>query len=201
VAHQLHLTGDEAADRMLSDDPLALVIGMLLDQQFPMERAFAAPAELARRLGVGHLDAVSLATMDPDRLAEAFAERPALHRYPGSMAGRVAALSKVVADRFEGDASRLWSTASTGDQLVDTLTSLPGFGTRKAKIFAALLGKQLGVRPRGWRQASDPYGTAGTRLSIADVVGPESLAEVRSEKQRIKRAAAAASTGRRRVAG
>lgn len=187
----LHLTGDAAADRLLSEDPLALVTGMLLDQQFPMERAFAAPAELLRRLDRPGLDAGELAAMDPERLVEVFATRPALHRYPGSMARRVHALAQVVHDQYGDGAANIWLGAATGPQLLGRVNTLPGFGERKARIFVALLGKQLGVRPRGWRQASSPFGDPGTSLSIADVTGPESLASVRATKQAQKQAAKA----------
>jgi uncharacterized HhH-GPD family protein len=185
----LHLSGDPQADRLLTEDPLALVIGMLLDQQFPMERAFASPAELARRLGVQRLDPGALARMDPERLADLFAERPALHRYPRSMARRVQDLSAVIEERLGGDTAALWTRPQSGRELVDELESLPGFGNRKARIFCALLGKQLGVQPPGWREASEPYGEEGSFRSIADVVSEESLAEVRAVKQTAKQAA------------
>jgi len=185
----LHLSGDPEADRLLTEDPLALVIGMLLDQQFPMERAFASPAELARRLGVARLDPGALARMDPERLAAIFAERPALHRYPKSMAGRVQDLCAVIEEQLGGDTTALWTRPESGRELVDELESLPGFGNRKARIFCALLGKQLGVQPPGWREASEPYGEAGSFRSIADVVNAESLAEVRAVKQAVKQAA------------
>ena len=191
---ELHLSGDPEADRLLSEDPLALVIGMLLDQQFPMERAFASPAELARRLGVQRLDPGALARTDPERLADLFAERPALHRYPRSMARRVQDLSAVIDEQLGGDTTALWTRPQSGRELVDELESLPGFGNRKARIFCALLGKQLGVRPPGWREASDPYGEAGSFRSIADVVNQESLAEVRAVKQAVKQAAKRAAT-------
>ncbi len=191
---ELHLSGDPEADRLLSEDPLALVIGMLLDQQFPMERAFASPAELARRLGVQRLDPGALARTDPERLADLFAERPALHRYPRSMARRVQDLCAVIDEQLGGDTTALWTRPQSGRELVDELESLPGFGNRKARIFCALLGKQLGVRPPGWREASDPYGEAGSFRSIADVVNQESLAEVRAVKQAVKQAAKRAAT-------
>ncbi len=180
----LQLTGDEAADDLLSTDPLALLVGMLLDQQFPMERAFAAPKELARRLGTARLDAAALAGADPEALAATFAARPALHRYPAVMARRTQALATVVAEDCAGDAAALWRGATSGPELVARLEALPGFGARKARIFAALLGKQLGVRPPRWRQACHPFGEEGTRLSIADVVDGDTLAEVRAEKRR-----------------
>ncbi len=187
----LHLSGDPEADQLLTEDPLALVIGMLLDQQFPMERAFASPAELARRLGVRRLDPGALARMDPERLAELFAERPALHRYPKSMARRVQDLCAVIDEQLGGDTTALWTRPESGRELVDELESLPGFGNRKARIFCALLGKQLGVQPPGWREASEPYGEEGSFRSIADVVNGESLAQVRAVKQAAKRAAKA----------
>ena len=167
----LHLTGDNEADAVLSRDPLALLIGMVLDQQVPLERAFSAPAELARRLG-GSLDAAAIAAMDPDELAAVFKERPALHRFPGSMAARVQAVCRIVVEEYGGKADAVWKGARSGEELVDRLTALPGFGEQKARIFAALLGKQLGVRPAGWREATAPFGAAGTYLSVADIPTP-----------------------------
>jgi uncharacterized HhH-GPD family protein len=188
AAPKLHLSGDRQADALLSKDPLALLIGMVLDQQIPLERAFAAPAELASRLG-GPYDAARLAGMDPDTLAAVFSTPPALHRFPGSMAARVQALCAVVVDRYGGDASRVWRDAPDASQLLSNVKELPGFGEQKARIFVALLGKQLGVRPEGWEAASSPFGDPGTFRSIADIVGPESLAEVRAFKQQMKAAA------------
>ncbi|HUZ08660.1 MAG TPA: HhH-GPD-type base excision DNA repair protein [Acidimicrobiales bacterium] len=188
AARKLHLSGDRGADALLSKDPLALLIGMVLDQQIPLERAFAAPAELARRLG-GAYDATSLAAMDPDELGAVFAARPALHRFPGSMAARVQALCVVVVDQYGGDASRVWRDAPDGKALLVAVKALPGFGEQKARIFVALLGKQLGVRPKGWEQASSPFGDPGSFRSIADIVDPESLAGVRAFKQQMKAAA------------
>src|ERR1700691_5416545 len=156
----IHLTGDDEADALLSKDPLALLIGMVLDQQIPMERAFWAPAELARRLGAP-LDAAAIAAVDPDRLVELFKERPALHRSPGSLAGRVQAVCRIVVDQYGGKAGALWSKLPDGDTLIARLTALPGFGEQKARIFAALLGKQLGIQPEGWRQATAPFGKEG----------------------------------------
>jgi uncharacterized HhH-GPD family protein len=181
----IHLTGDEEADALLSQDPLALLIGMVLDQQIPMERAFWAPAELARRLG-GPLNAAEIAAMDPEEFARLFKERPALHRFPGSMAGRVQAACRIVADDYGGKAGALWSKLPDGQALIDRLTSLPGFGEQKARIFAALLGKQLGVQPTGWREATSPFGQEGSYISVADITGPESLAKVRAHKQAMK---------------
>jgi uncharacterized HhH-GPD family protein len=180
-----YLSGDEAADELLSADPLALLLGMVLDQQIPMERAFWAPAELSRRLGAP-LDAAAIASMDPDRLVELFKERPALHRFPGAMAGRVQAVCRIVVDEYGGRAGALWTKLPDGDTLIARLTSLPGFGEQKARIFAALLGKQLGVQPEGWREATAPFGKEGSYMSVADITGPESLAKVRAHKQKIK---------------
>jgi uncharacterized HhH-GPD family protein len=181
----LHITGDPEADSLLSEDPLALIIGMLLDQQVTMEKAFSSPAELARRLG-GPLDAATIAAMPREQLTELFKERPALHRYPGSMAGRVQELCRVIAEDYGGQADAIWRDATSGEELVERLNSLPGFGERKAKIFAALLGKQLGVDPKGWQEATAPYGDAGAFLSVADITSPETLAKVRTNKRAIK---------------
>ena len=181
----IHLTGDKEADALLSKDPLALLIGMVLDQQIPMERAFWAPAELARRLG-GPLNAAEIAAADPDEFAALFKERPALHRFPGAMAGRVQAVCAIVADEYGGKAAGLWGTVADGQTLIGRLTALPGFGEQKARIFAALLGKQLGVQPEGWRAATSPFGEAGSYISVADITGPESLAKVRAHKQALK---------------
>jgi uncharacterized HhH-GPD family protein len=181
----LHITGDPEADSFLSDDPLALIIGMLLDQQVTMEKAFSSPAELARRLG-SPLDAAAIAAMPLERLTELFKERPALHRYPGSMAGRVQDLCRVIAEDYGGHTDAIWKDVKSGDELVARLTSLPGFGVQKAKIFAALLGKQLGVGPKGWQEATAPYGEVDAFLSVADITSPESLEKVRANKRAIK---------------
>ncbi len=190
AATALHLSGDPEADAVLSRDPLALLIGMLLDQQVTIEKAFSSPAELARRLG-GSLHAATIAAMDPDALADAFKERPALHRFPESMARRVQDLCRVVAEDYGGRAEAIWEATPTGAELVARLKALPGFGERKAKIFAALLGKQLGVRPDGWRAATIPYGDAGTFLSVADIRDRKSLEKVRTTKKAMKAAARA----------
>jgi uncharacterized HhH-GPD family protein len=184
----LRLTQDPDADALLSRDPLALLVGMLLDQQFPMERAFASPYLLTQRLSVDHLDAGAIAAHDPDALAKVMAGPPALHRYPAAMAGRVQALCQLVAERWGGDAAELWRTAATGRELLARLRTLPGFGEQKARIFVALLGKQLGVRPPGWREAAGAYGEEGSHRSIADVTDAESLAQVRAFKQAAKAA-------------
>jgi uncharacterized HhH-GPD family protein len=186
----LYLSGDPDADGLLADDPLALVIGMVLDQQIPLERAFRSPYDLKERLG-GTLDAAAIAAMDPDALAAVFAERPALHRFPSSMAGRVQEVCRLVVDEYGGDAAAIWTSAADGKQLLANVRALPGFGVQKARIFIALLGKQLAVRPTGWRQASTPFGDDGTHLSIADIDSPATLEKVRRHKQQMKAAAKA----------
>jgi uncharacterized HhH-GPD family protein len=190
----LQLAQEPEADDLLDRDPFALLMGMLLDQQFPMERAFAAPAGLARRLGVDRLDPAAIAGHDPEALAALFAGPPALHRYPAAMAARVQALAALVLDRYGGDASALWRDAPDGATLVRRLTALPGFGTQKAQIFTALLGKQRGVTPSGWREASGAYGEEGTFRSVADVVDAASLQRVREFKQQAKAEKKAART-------
>ena len=162
---------------------------MLLDQQIPMERAFAGPATIARRLDVPRLDPVQIAAMGEEEFAMALSEPPAVHRFPGSMAGRIQSLARVVVDRYGGDAAAVWTTADTGEDLVTRLAALPGFGPQKAQIFTALLGKQCGVQPDGWRDAAGSYGQDGSRRSVADVTGPESLTEVRAFKKALKAAA------------
>ena len=184
----LCLAQNADADALLDRDPLALIVGMLLDQQVPMERAFAAPAELARRLGGDRLDAAAIAAQDPEALVAIFATPPALHRYPKSMAARVQALAAAVVERYDGDVTALWSDATSGRELFARLTALPGFGTQKAQIFTALLGKQRGVTPDGWRDAAGGYGESGVYRSVADVVDGESLGRVREYKQAAKAA-------------
>jgi uncharacterized HhH-GPD family protein len=179
------VTGDDGVDQLVATDPLALVIGMVLDQQIPLEKAFRSPYDLRQRVG-GTLDAAALATMDPDALADIFSERPALHRFPRSMAGRVQSVCAVIVDTYGGDTSAIWTSASNGVQLLKNVKALPGFGDQKARIFVALLGKQFGVRPTGWRKVSAPYGEAGSFRSVADIDSPESLAKVRRFKQAAK---------------
>jgi len=189
VPTTLRLAQDADADALLARDPLALLVGMLLDQQFPMERAFAGPYLLARRLSLDTLDAGAIAAHDPDALAKVMAGPPAVHRYPAAMAGRVQALCRLVAEQWGGDAAELWRSAATGRELLARLRSLPGFGEQKARIFVALLGKQLGVQPPGWREAAGPYGEEGSHRSVADVTDADSLAQVRAFKQATKQAA------------
>jgi uncharacterized HhH-GPD family protein len=181
----LYLSGDEAADQLLSTDPLALLIGMILDQQVPLERAFRSPYDLRERLG-GHLDVATLASMDPEALAAVFSERPALHRFPKSMAGRVQEVCAVIVDTYGGDAAAIWTSAADGKELLANVKALPGFGEQKARIFVGLLGKQLGVRPPGWERAASPFGETGTFRSVADIDSPETLAKVRQYKQKMK---------------
>jgi uncharacterized HhH-GPD family protein len=190
----LALSGDPAADELLSREPLALLIGMVLDQQIPLEWAFKGPFVLRERLGAD-LDAAAIAAMDPEVLARAFSERPALHRYPGSMAKRVQELCRHIVDHHGGDAAQVWATAKTGDHLYRNIKALPGFGEQKARIFVALLGKQLGVRPQGWQKAAGDFGKARTFMSVADIVDPESLGKVRAYKQQKKAAAKAQKAG------
>ncbi|SNQ51340.1 Fe-S cluster assembly protein HesB [Frankia canadensis] len=189
----LHLSQIDEADELLTNDPLALLIGMVLDQQIPLERAFAAPLELTRRLGRG-LDAADLAAMDPEGLAAVFSVQPALHRFPAAMAQRTQKLSRIVIDSYGGDAAGVWTTATDGRQLLKQVAALPGFGTQKAKIFVALLGKQLGVTPPGWREACAPFGEDGSYRSVADITSPESRIKVRDFKKAMKAAAKASAT-------
>jgi uncharacterized HhH-GPD family protein len=180
---------DSAANELVRRDPLALLIAMLLDQQVPMEWAFAAPHRLAERLGVDRLDAQTIARYDPDALVEIFSMPPALHRFPGAMAARVQKLCQVIVDDFGGDPASVWTKAKTGAELFKRLKTLPGFGAQKAQIFAALLGKQFGVRPQGWREAAGSYGAEGVHHSVADVTDEASLAKVRDHKKQMKAAA------------
>ena len=183
----LTIAQDPVADRVLSEDPFALLVGMLLDQQFPMERAFAGPAKVLERFGT--LDPAAVAAADPEAFADLCATPPAVHRYGRSMAGRIQALAVVVRDEYGGDASALWRDAATGAELVGRVRALPGFGEQKAKIFTALLGKQLGVTPPGWEQACGAYAETGSYRSVADVVDPDSLQRVRDFKKAAKAAA------------
>ena len=186
---QLHITGDEAADALLSSDPFALLVGMLLDQQVPMETAFAGPAKIRDRLG--NLDPGTLAAADGDHLVDVFRQPPAVHRYPGSMAGRVQSLATAVQDEWGGDASAIWQRgAPDGDEVLKRLKALPGFGDQKARIFLALLGKRERFGGAGWREAAGAYGEDGYR-SVADITDPASLAKVRDFKRAAKAAAKA----------
>jgi uncharacterized HhH-GPD family protein len=183
----LHLTGDPDADALLDENPFALFIGVLLDQQVPMETAFAGPKKLLDRIGA--IDARQIADYDPEKFAALCAERPAVHRFPGSMAKRIQALAKEIVDRYDGDAAALWTQGNPdGTEVLRRLKGLPGFGEQKARIFLALLGKQYGVTPKGWRAAAGDYGKADTCMSVADIVDAGSLEQVRSYKKRLKAA-------------
>jgi uncharacterized HhH-GPD family protein len=189
---KLALSGNEEADELLSTDPLALPIGMVLDQQVPLEWAFSAPVLLKNRLG-GRLDAAEIAAMDPEKLGAVFMERPALHRFPAANAKRVQELCRIVVDEYGGDAAGVWRGVADGPELLRRVRALPGFGEQKAQIFVGLLGKQLGVRPGGWEEAAGKFGQPDTYMSVADIVDPVSLGKVRAYKQQMKAAAKAAS--------
>jgi uncharacterized HhH-GPD family protein len=181
---------DPTADRVLTESPFALLVGMMLDQQFPMERAFAGPAKILERFG--SIDAAAVAAADPEEFKALCSTPPAIHRFPGSMAERVQTLARLVVEEYDGDTARLWEEAASGKELMRRLTALPGFGKQKAQIFTALLAKQLGVRPEGWEAAAGGYAEAGAYRSVADVVDAESLGRVRAHKQEMKAAAKAA---------
>jgi uncharacterized HhH-GPD family protein len=179
----LSITGDPAADQVLTDDPFALLVGMMLDQQYPMEHAFRGPAKVLERFGT--LEPVRIAAADPEEFAALCATPPAIHRFPGSMAARLQTLAGIVAEKYDGDASRLWREATSGRDLLRRVMELPGFGKQKAQIFVALLAKQLDVRPEGWEQAVGDYAEDGYR-SVADVVDADSLQKVRDYKKQKK---------------
>lgn len=185
---KLQLVQDPGADALLDDNPFALLVGMLLDQQVPMETAFAGPKKIADRMG--GFDAGEIADYDPDKFAALCSEKPAIHRFPGSMAKRIQALAQIIVDRYDGDAARLWTAGEPdGPELLRRLEALPGFGEQKSRIFLALLGKQYGVLPAGWREAAGEFGRPGTHMSVADIVDARSLAQVRSHKKQMKAAA------------
>ena len=182
---QLHLVGDPAADQLLADEPLALLIGMLLDQQVPMETAFAGPKKLAERLGT--LDPDAIANADPEEFAAVVATKPAVHRFPGSMAKRIQALCAYLVAHYGGSAQAVWTKDDPdGKELLRRLKALPGYGDQKARIFVALLGKQFDIRPAGWREAAGAYGDHGARRSIADVTNEATRQEVRAFKKAAK---------------
>jgi uncharacterized HhH-GPD family protein len=191
---KLQLVQDPVADELLESNPFALLVGMMLDQQIPMEVAFAGPRKLAERMG--DLDARAIADYDPDAFVALFSEKPAVHRFPGSMAKRLQTLAQTVVDEYDGDVVALWTAGDPdGAEVFRRLKALPGFGEQKAKIFLALLGKQYGVTPEGWRAAAGDYGKAGTHMSVADVVDQGSLEKVRSYKKAAKAAAKAGAVG------
>src|SRR3954465_1171203 len=184
------LAQNPEADQLLTESPLALLIGMVLDQQIPLEWAFTGPLTLRQRLG-RDLDAADLAARDPDALAKVFATPPALHRFPGSMAGRVQQMCRVIADDYGNDATNVWAGVKDAAELLKRIEGLPGFGKMKAKIFLALLGKQLGVRPKGWREAAGEFGEDRSHNSVADITDGKSLEKVRAYKKEMKAAAKA----------
>lgn len=197
----IHLTGDIDADTLLENEPFALLVGMVLDQQIPLERAFSAPLALKQRLG-GELDVGHVAAMDPGELAAAFSAKPALHRFPVAMAQRVQLVARIVVDRYAGDAAAIWTTAVDGEALLASVKALPGFGHQKAQIFVALLGKRLDVHPPGWAEAAGPFGKTGSFVSVADIDSTEALAKVREHKQEMKAAAkSVAASGATRPSG
>ncbi|MGW0915958.1 HhH-GPD-type base excision DNA repair protein [Streptomyces sp. NPDC002784] len=193
----LHLAQDPDADELLGRSPLAALVGMLLDQQVPMEWAFKGPRTIADRLGADDLEAHDIAAQDPESFAALLSEKPAVHRYPGSMAKRVQQLCQYLVEHYDGNAELVWKGVTDGTELLRRLEELPGFGKQKAQIFLALLGKQLGVAPKGWREAAGPYGEARSFRSVADITGPESLAKVRAHKQEMKAAAKAAKAAKK----
>ncbi|EHI41939.1 HhH-GPD family protein [Rhodococcus opacus PD630] len=181
----MNLVGDPDADALLASDPLALLIGMLLDQQVPMETAFAGPKKLDDRLG--GLEVHRIAEMDPEEFAAVCSQTPAVHRFPGSMATRIQSLCAFLVENYDGSVEALWTSGDPdGKEVLKRLKALPGYGDQKARIFLALLGKQIGVEPKGWREAAGDYGTEGSRRSIADVVDDKSLHEVREFKKAAK---------------
>jgi len=192
MLRELHLTGNPDADKLLNDDPFALLVGMLLDQQYPMEHAFSGPLKIANRMD--GFDLHKIAATDLETFVELSVTPPAIHRYGGSMARRVHALAQEIIEKYDGETSNIWLSGRPkpdGAEVLKRLRALPGFGEQKAKIFLALLGKQRGVAPKGWREAAGNYGDRGSRRSIADVTDAASLAEVRSFKKAAKAAAKA----------
>jgi len=186
----MYLTDDDAANNLLASSDDALLAGMLLDQQVPMEKAFAGPAVIAERMG-GRFDVAAIAAMNPDEFAALCAQKPAVHRFPGSMGKRLHELATTLVEQYDGSAAQVWADVESGDELKKRLTALPGFGEQKAKIFVALLAKQRDVRPEGWQQAAGDYGLDGFR-SVADITDADSLAQVRAHKKQVKAAAKAA---------
>lgn len=187
---KLPFSGHEEADRFLETDPLALLIGMVLDQQIPLEKAFHGPLVLRERMG-GTFTAEAIAAADTDELVTLFSTPPAIHRFPASMAKRVQETCRHLVEEYDGKAERVWKTAADGKELLRRMKAMPGFGDQKARIFVALLGKRLGVAPKGWAEAAGAYGEKGSFRSVADIDGPEALKQVRAYKQSVKAAAKA----------
>lgn len=197
----MYLSGVAEADELLARDPFALLVGMLLDQQIPMEWAFNGPHTIAQRTGTSTLDPAMIAAYDPEEFAALVAQTPAVHRFPGSMAGRVQALATELVNSYGGRTEALWEDGPDGKELLRRLKALPGFGDQKAKIFVALLGKQYSVQPAGWREAAGEYGDDAVFISVADVVDETTLQKVRAEKRRRKAAAKTAKTAKTADAG
>ncbi|MEU5685153.1 HhH-GPD-type base excision DNA repair protein [Streptomyces venezuelae] len=195
---EMRLAQEPRADALLSRSPLAALVGMLLDQQVPMEWAFAGPYTIATRLGADDLDAHEIAAYDPEEFAAMLSAKPAVHRYPGSMAKRIQQLCQYLVEHYDGDPTKLWGDVDSGTELRKRLHELPGFGEQKAKIFLALLGKQMGVTPKGWREAAGDYGAPKAYRSVADITGPDSLHKVRAHKQELKAEAKAAAAAAKR---
>lgn len=190
----LSLPIEPEATKLLYDNPLALLTGMLLDQQQPMEKAFSSPYVLKQRLG-RDLDTHDIAGHDPEALEAIFAKPPSLHRFPRAFAKRMQEMCRILVDKYDGDAARLWTEAKDGKDAVARLAQLPGFGKQKSQIFVALLGKQFGVELDGWRAATGVYGEEGSLRSVADITDESSLAKVREYKKAMKTAAKAAASG------
>src|ERR1700675_2869858 len=192
---KLCLAQESEADQLLSESPFALLVGMVLDQQIPLEVAFAGPKKIGDRMG--SFDAAEIADYNPDKFAALCSERPAIHRFPGSMAKRIQTLAQIIVDRYDGEAAAVWTAGeSDGKELLRRLKGLPGFGEQKAKIFLALLGKQYGVAAPGWQAAAGEFGKPGTHISVADIVDASSLGQVRSYKKQLKAAASGKAKGK-----
>ncbi|MFD0559454.1 putative HhH-GPD family protein [Stackebrandtia endophytica] len=189
MSQTLWFTPDDDANRLLTDSPLAVTIGMVLDQQVPMEWAFTGPYTIARRMNATDVVAADIAETDPDAFVAIMSQKPAVHRFPGSMADRVQKLCRFLVDRYDGDVEAVWRDVDSGSELLRRIGELPGFGKQKSQVFLALLGKRFGVTPPGWREAAGPYGEADVFRSIADVTGPEALEKVRSTKKAAKQKA------------
>ena len=183
----LRLTGFPEADQLLTDDDNALLIGMVLDQQVPMEKAFSGPLVIAQRMG-GRLDVAKIAAMSEEEFVGLCSERPAIHRFPAAMAKRIRQVCQALTEDYDGEAANIWKDVRSGDELKAKLTRLPGFGADKAAIFTAVLGKQRGITPDGWQTAAGYYGEPGTFRSVADIVDEDSLQKVRETKKSVKAA-------------